>query len=182
MAINNFFSRFISDFRRVSSRFLKCSFHFWCLSSWLAAFSFALKVLFLVLTSFTVCHTNCNCSFSTKFLILLIWPWIKSYCSFLYVLVSSLWTFLSFCTLAFVRFPLLSKAAFLMLSCFSFTAIDFQVTLHLALSLVGMHSAAASTYIYLSFRECLLDVSWKASNLFLTVTVNWLHIDYLQLP
>ena len=36
--------------------FLKCSFHICIRSSWLAAFSFALEVLFLLLVSFTVCY------------------------------------------------------------------------------------------------------------------------------
>ena len=40
--------------------FLKCSFYFRSLSSWLAAFSFALEVLFLPHTSFSVCHINCD--------------------------------------------------------------------------------------------------------------------------
>ena len=34
------------------SRYLKCSFHFWRLYSWLTACSFALKVVFLFLTGF----------------------------------------------------------------------------------------------------------------------------------
>ena len=44
------------------SRFLKCFFHFWSLSSWLAAFNFATMVLFL----FIVYHTNCDCLFFYK--------------------------------------------------------------------------------------------------------------------
>ena len=43
------------------SEFLKCSFHFYNLSSCLATFSFALEALFLLFTSFTVSHTNCDC-------------------------------------------------------------------------------------------------------------------------
>ena len=47
------------------SKFLKCSFHFMdgC---------FSVAVLFLPLTSFTVCHTNGDYSSSTDFLILLV--------------------------------------------------------------------------------------------------------------
>ena len=60
-------------------RFLKCSFHK-CSCSWLAAFSLALEVFFLLLTSFTVCHVIWDCPSSTKFLILLIWSWM--YCLF----------------------------------------------------------------------------------------------------
>ena len=62
--------------RRFLSRFLICSFHLWSLSSWLAAFHFVLEMLFLLLTSFTVCHANHLCPSYTKFLILLIWSWI----------------------------------------------------------------------------------------------------------
>ena len=40
------------------SKFLKCSFQFGNLSSWLAAFSFALEAFFLLLTSFTISHSN----------------------------------------------------------------------------------------------------------------------------
>ena len=70
------------DFR---SRFLKYCFQ--CIrSSWLAAFSLALAVLFLLLTSFTVCHDILNCLSSTESLILLIWSWIYSVCSFRYYL------------------------------------------------------------------------------------------------
>ena len=43
------------------SKFLKCSFHFWSLSSWLAAFSFGWEVLFFLVTLVTVCHTNHDC-------------------------------------------------------------------------------------------------------------------------
>ena len=68
------------------SRFLKCSFHM-CICSRLAAFSFALEVLVLLFTSFTVCHTIWDCLSSTEFVILLIWPWMYSICSFWYALV-----------------------------------------------------------------------------------------------
>ena len=46
--------RFINDFSRFPSRFLKCSFNFWSLSSWLVAFTFVLKLFFLQFTSFTI--------------------------------------------------------------------------------------------------------------------------------
>ena len=58
-------------------------------------------------------------------------------------MVITLWAFLSFCTLAFVGFLLLSQDAFFMLSHFSQTDIDSHGTLHYALGLVGMHSVAA---------------------------------------
>ena len=55
------------------SRFLPYCFH-WCIrSSWLAAFSLALTVLFFLLTSFTVCYAILDCLSSTESLILLIW-------------------------------------------------------------------------------------------------------------
>ena len=38
-------------FRDFPSKFLKCSFHIWIHSSWLADFSFSLEILFLLLTS-----------------------------------------------------------------------------------------------------------------------------------
>ena len=43
------------------SKFLKCCFHGCIHSSWLAAFSFTLAVLFLRLASFIVCHAILDC-------------------------------------------------------------------------------------------------------------------------
>ena len=43
------------------SRFLKCCSHSFTLSCWLAAFNFALAVLFLPLTSFIVCQAILDC-------------------------------------------------------------------------------------------------------------------------
>ena len=43
------------------SRFLKCCSHSFTLSCWLATFNFALAVLFLLLTSFIVCHCSTYC-------------------------------------------------------------------------------------------------------------------------
>ena len=64
------------------SRSLKCCFHKCISSSWQAAFSLALEVLSLLLTSSTVCHNIRDCLSSTKFLILVIRPWMYSICSF----------------------------------------------------------------------------------------------------
>ena len=89
--------------------------------------------------------------------------------------VSSLWTFWSFCRLALVGFLLFSKDV-VMLSRFSPTAIDFQGTQLLAFGFIGMHSAAASNFSYSSFGEGHLGVSWRVSNVCLTVTVYWLHM------
>ena len=52
------------------SRFSKCCFHSFILSCWFAAFSFALAVLFLLLTSFIVCQAILDCLSSTESLIL----------------------------------------------------------------------------------------------------------------
>ena len=123
--------------RGFSSRFLKCSFHSWCLFSWLSAFCFIPAMLFLLFNSFTVCHASRDYLPSTEFLILLIWPGIYSSCSSWYVLVSSLWTFLSFSTLVFVWFLLLSEDTLFMLPRFSLTVIDSQGTLQLTFGLVG---------------------------------------------
>ena len=55
------------------SKFLKCCFHSCIRFSWLVAFSLALAVLFLLLTSFTVCHAILDCLSSSESLILLIY-------------------------------------------------------------------------------------------------------------
>ena len=68
-------------------RFVKWSLHE-CICSYLAAFSLTLEVLFLLLTSYTVCHAIRYCLSSTEFLILLIWSWMYSVCSFRHVLDS----------------------------------------------------------------------------------------------
>ena len=59
---------------------------------------------------------------------------------------------------------------------FFLTANVFQGTLCLAFNLVGMHSAAASIWVltkflYLSFRESALDISWRELDLFLSIIV-----------
>ena len=48
----------------------KCCFHSCIHISWLVAFSLAFAVLFLLLTSFTVCHAILDCLSSTESLIL----------------------------------------------------------------------------------------------------------------
>ena len=89
------------------SKFLKCCFHSCIRSSWLVAFSLALAVLFLLLTSFTVCHDILGCLSSTDSLILLIWYCMYSVCSFRYMLANSFCAFLSFWALVLFRFFLL---------------------------------------------------------------------------
>ena len=70
--------------------FLKCCFCTCICSSWVEAFSLALMVHFLLLTSFTVCHAMLDYLSSTESLILLIWFWMYCVCSFRYALFSSL--------------------------------------------------------------------------------------------
>ena len=68
-----------------SSWFSKCCFHSFILSCWLAAFRFALAVLFLLLTSFIVCQAILDCLYSTESLILSIWFCMYSVYSFRYI-------------------------------------------------------------------------------------------------
>ena len=123
-----------------SSRFLKCCFHRCVRSSWLTAFSLSLVVLFLLLTSFSIYHTILDCLSLTESVILLIRSWMDSVCSSRYVLFSSFCAFLSFWALALFRFLILHTDAVFTPSHFFLTA---NVS-HFILSLVGMHSAAAS--------------------------------------
>ena len=53
-----------------SSKFSKCCFHRYIRSCWPVAFSLAFAVLFLLLTSFTVCHAILDCLSSNESLIL----------------------------------------------------------------------------------------------------------------
>ena len=144
-------------------------------SSWLADFSFALRVLFFPLTSFTVHRADHNCLSSTKQQILLVSLWMYSSCSFWHALVSSLWNFLSVYAMAFIGFLLL-RTTFFLWSFFSLDATASSGNLYLAFSLIGMHSAnvslgAVTKYSYSSFGVCVSDVSWRELALFLTVTV-----------
>ena len=109
-------------------------------SSWLAAFSLAFAVLFLLLTSFTVCHAILECLPSTESLILLIWFSMYSVNSFRYPLVSSFCAFLSFWALILAEFLLLRKKTIFTSAHFFLTANVFHWTLGLALCFVDMHS------------------------------------------
>ena len=93
------------------SRFSKCCFHSFILSCWFVAFSLALAVLFLLLTSFIVCHAILDCLSSTESLILSIWFCIYSVCSFRYMLANSFCAFFSFRAFVFVGFFLLHLEA-----------------------------------------------------------------------
>ena len=171
-------------FRGFPSKSSKCYFHRCIRSSWLAAFSLAFEVLFLLLTSFTVCYAILDCLSSTEPLILLIWFWMYSICSFKYTLVCSFCAFLSFWTLILVEFVLLRWNAVFTLPRFFLTANVSHWTLYLALSLFGILSAAAymrelGKFSYSSFGVSNSDIYWSESNLFLTVNVNFSLISRL---
>ena len=123
-------------------------------------------MLYFPLTSLTVCHATHDCLTSTEFLILLIRHWKYSSCSFWQVLVSSLWAFLSFCSLVFVFF------FFFKLRCFFFHAISFfivsQGTVHL--TLVHIH------HLEHVFHRCFLKI---IKLVFFTVTIYRLLISLL---
>ena len=64
------------------SKFSKCCFHSCIRSSWLAAFSLAFAVIYLLLAPFfTLCHAILGCLSSTNSLILSIWFCMYSVCS-----------------------------------------------------------------------------------------------------
>ena len=84
------------------SRFSKHCFHSFTLSCWLAAFNFALAVLFLLLTSFIGCQAILDCLSSTTSLILSIWFCMYSVCSFRYIPVNWYCAFSSFRAFVFV--------------------------------------------------------------------------------
>ena len=145
-------------------------------SSWLVAFCLSFAVLFILLTSFTVCHAIVDCLSSTESRILLIWFCMSSICSFRYRLVDSFDAFSSFW--AFVLFglcPMVGKAIFTSETFFLTSNISHR-TLESALCLVVMNSAAVwkwalTKFSYASFRVRVSDISWGASNLFLSVNV-----------
>ena len=144
------------------SRFLKYCFYKYIPSSWVAAFNLALAMLFLLLTSFTVCHVILDHLSSNKSLILLIWSWIYSVSSFRYALLSSLWAVLSFWALALVGFLLLHWDVLFTLSHFFLTA---NFSLCFAFSLVGIHSAVAKyAHIY---------ILSSTDRLFHCITTHW---------
>ena len=86
------------------SRFSKCCFHSFTLSCWLAAFNFALAVLFLLLTSFIVCQAILDYLSSTESLILSIWFCMYSVCSFIYIPANWYIAFSSFRAFVIVGF------------------------------------------------------------------------------
>ena len=91
-------------FGGIPSRFSKCCSHIFTLSCWLVAFNFALAVLFLLLTSFIVCQAILDCLSSTESLILSIWFYMYSVCSFRYIPANWYCAFSSFRAFVFVGF------------------------------------------------------------------------------
>ena len=153
-----------SSFGGFPNKFSKCCFN-----------SLALAVLFLLLTSFTICHVILDCLSSTKSLILLIWFCMYSVCSFRCKLVSSFCA-LSFWAFILVGFLLLYREPIFTSAWFFLTAKVSNETLGLALCLVGVHSAATSKWAltefsYSSFGVGVSDISWSALNLFLSINV-----------
>ena len=108
------------------SKFLKCCLHRCIRSSWLAAFSLALAVFFLLLTSFTLWHAILNCLSSTESLILLIWFGMYSVCSFK-IYISLFWAFLRFRAFILVGFLLWHRDVVFASVCFFLTANASQI-------------------------------------------------------
>ena len=125
------------------SRFSKCCFHSFILSCWFAAFSSTLAVLFLLLTSFIVCQAILDCLSSTESLILSIWFWMYSVCSFIYMLANWYCAVFSFRAFVLVFFSIVFGGCFTSAR-FSLTDNVSHWTLYLVLSFVGIHSSAAS--------------------------------------
>ena len=158
------------------SKFSKCCFHRCIRFSWLVAFSLALAVLFILLTSFIVCHAILDCLSSTKSLILSIWFCMYSVCSFRYMLTNSFCAFLSFRELVLVGFFLLHLDTTFTSAHFSLSANVSHGTLYFLLCLVGMNSAAAckwalTKFSYSSFGVGISVCSCRASYLFLSANV-----------
>ena len=125
------------------SRFSKCCFHSFILSCWFVAFNLALALLFLLLTSFIVCHAIIDCLSSTDSLILSFWFCMYSVCSFRYMLANSFCAFSSFRAFTFVGFFLLHLEAVFTSTRFSLTAKVSHRSLVLVLNFVSMYFTAA---------------------------------------
>ena len=158
-------------FGEFPSKFSKC-FHNFIRFPWLVTFSLAFAVVYLLVTSFTVCHAILDCQSSTESLILLIWFCMYSLCSFRYMLANSFCAFLSFKGSVLVGFFLLYLEAVFTSARYFLIANVSHGTLGLALCLVDMHSAAASKWAltkfsYSSYGVCVSVFSCRASYLFL---------------
>ena len=154
------------------SKFSKCCFHSFILSCWFVALSFALAVFFLLLTSFIVCQAILDCLSSTESLILSIWFWMYSVCSFIYMPANWYCAVFSFKAFVFVGFFRLFLEAVFTSARFSLTAKVSHGTLYLVLIFVGMYFAAASRgaltkFSYSSFGVLFSVFSCSVLNLFL---------------
>ena len=94
-----------------------------------AAFSFALAVFFLLLTSFIVCQAILDCLSSTESLILSIWFWMHSVCSFIYTPANWYCAVFSFKAFVFVGFFSIFGGCFSLVHVFSLTANVSQGTI-----------------------------------------------------
>ena len=160
-------------------RFSKCCFHSFIRSCWFVDFSLTLAVLFLLLTSFIVCHALLDCPSSTESLILSIWFCMYSVNSFRYILAYSFCAFFSFRAFVVVGFFLYHLEIVFTSARFPLTVNVSHGTLDLLLCFLGMYFAAVSRWTmtkfsYSSFRVCV-SVFCSASNLFLNA------ITYLSL-
>ena len=117
-----------------SNRFLKCSFHMCIRSSWL-------EVLFLLLTSFAVCHANKDYPLRNFYFY---WSDLECILSFWYAFIKVFWAFLSF--LAWHQLGSFYYIGMLFSRCLVFFPIAYvsHGTLCLAPCFVGMHSSTAS--------------------------------------
>ena len=84
-------------------------------------FNLALGVLFLLLTSFILCHAILDCLSSTESLILFIWFCMYSVCSFRHMHANSFCDFFCFRAFVFVGFFLLHLKTV-------FTSVRFSLT------------------------------------------------------
>ena len=99
----------------------------------MVAFTLALAVLFLLLTSFIVRHAIIDCLSFTESLILSIWFCMYSVCSFKYMLANSFCAFFSFRAFALVGFFLLHLESVFTSARLSLTANISDGTLDLVL-------------------------------------------------
>ena len=118
-------------FRGFPSKFSKCCFHRCIRSHWLVVFSLAFTVLFLLFTSFIVCHAILDCLSSIESLILSIWFCMYSVCSFRYMLTNSFCAFLSFRAFILVGFFLLHLETV-------FTSAHFFLTANVSHGILGL--------------------------------------------
>ena len=141
------------NFGAFPSKFSKCCFHSCIRSCWLVAFSLALAMLFLLLTSFTVCHAILDCPSSTESLILLIWFCMYSVCSFRYMLANSFCAFFKFQGFDIGWVP----------------PIAFGSSFHVCTLFLTDSKRTLTKFSYSSFGLCVSVFSCSASNLFFSV-------------